>query len=152
MWCPVTPLVYGQDMLHSAAEHIHLLIDGRNKFITRATTYHSVNDLVMKRVADCNYFVEKIVEEQVPEAKAEPEPQVEEVEAEEAVVQEVEEQGKVEEEHKAAEELPEEEPVVSQINFCKLLYVDLCVGVFAIMLILASRVLAALFLLLQVSN
>ena len=58
-----------------AAEHIHLLIDGRNKFITRATSYTAVNELVMQRISGLCYFQEKPLEPE-PVVKVQ-EPQLE---------------------------------------------------------------------------
>lgn len=71
-----------------AAEHIHLLIDGRNKFITKATSYHAVKELLFESVVPCNYYVEKPPEPEPVEEEEEPELEEEAEEEEEEDMEE----------------------------------------------------------------
>ncbi|KAF2361425.1 hypothetical protein FHG87_007821 [Trinorchestia longiramus] len=50
------------EAVHSAAQHIHLLVDGRNKFVTKGTTYEDVKAQFIDRASVCSYYIEKVVE------------------------------------------------------------------------------------------
>ncbi|KAA0187177.1 hypothetical protein HAZT_HAZT004925 [Hyalella azteca] len=60
------------DVVHSSAQHIHLLVDGRNKFVTKGTTYEDIKTNFIDSASVCSYYVEKPVEPE-PEEQSEPE-------------------------------------------------------------------------------